>query len=163
VRAGIGFDAHRFVPGRKLVLGGVEIPHPEGLKAHSDGDVLTHAIMDAILGALGQGDIGRHFPDTDPAYEGASSIGLLERVLALVQEQGFEVAWVDTTVICERPRLASHVPAMRRALASVGLDAVNIKASTTEGMGFTGRGEGIAAQAVCLLRPTAGEGRMGHA
>ncbi len=151
---GSGYDAHRFADGRLLVLCGVEIDHPRGLAGHSDADVGVHAIMDALLGAAGLGDIGDLFPDTEPAYAGISSIALLRRVGARVREAGWQVANVDVTLVCERPRLASYRPAMRQVLAgALGLagDAVSVKATTTEGMGFEGRGEGIAALAVCLL------------
>jgi 2-C-methyl-D-erythritol 2,4-cyclodiphosphate synthase len=151
---GSGYDAHRFADGRLLVLCGVEIDHPRGLAGHSDADVGVHALMDALLGAAGLGDIGDLFPDTEPAYAGISSIALLRRVGARVREAGWQVANVDVTLVCERPRLASYRPAMRQVLAgALGLagDAVSVKATTTEGMGFEGRGEGIAALAVCLL------------
>jgi 2-C-methyl-D-erythritol 2,4-cyclodiphosphate synthase len=155
MRVGCGFDAHRFADGRPLVLGGVRLPHDRGLLAHSDGDVLIHALCDALLGAAALGDIGRFFPDSDPAYAGVDSRVLLRRVAALVRDKGYEVANVDATVIAERPRLAPHVSAMVANLAAdvgAGIDQVNVKATTTEGMGFTGRGEGIAAYAVVLLR-----------
>ncbi len=151
MRAGFGYDSHRLVEGRRLVLGGVEIPFERGLMGHSDADVLVHAVMDSIIGALGLGDIGTHFPDDDPAWKDASSIGLLRRTLDMAKENGYAVSWVDCTVVCERPRLAPHIGAMKEALASAGLEQVNIKAKTNEGMGFTGRGEGIAAYAVCVL------------
>jgi 2-C-methyl-D-erythritol 2,4-cyclodiphosphate synthase len=152
---GIGWDSHRLVPGRPLILGGVEIPHPEGLAGHSDADVLTHAVIDALLGAAGLGDIGRHFPDTDPRYEGADSLGLLRTALAAVGDAGWAVVHVDATVVMERPKLAPHRDAIRDALAGVlALEPrhVNVKASTGEGMGFVGRGEGVAALAVATLR-----------
>jgi 2-C-methyl-D-erythritol 2,4-cyclodiphosphate synthase len=152
---GIGWDSHRLVPGRPLILGGVTIPHPEGLAGHSDADVLTHAVIDALLGAAGLGDIGHHFPDTDPRYAGADSLGLLRTALAAVVDEGWAVAHVDATVVMERPKLAPHRDAIRDALAGVlGLEArrVNVKASTGEGMGFVGRGEGVAALAVATLR-----------
>jgi 2-C-methyl-D-erythritol 2,4-cyclodiphosphate synthase len=153
---GIGWDSHRLVPGRPLILGGVTIPHPEGLAGHSDADVLTHAVIDALLGAAGLGDIGRHFPDTDPRYAGADSLGLLRTALGAVTQEGWAVAHVDATVVMERPRLAPHRDAIRDTLAEVlGLEPrrVNVKASTGEGMGFVGRGEGAAALAVATLRP----------
>jgi 2-C-methyl-D-erythritol 2,4-cyclodiphosphate synthase len=153
-RAGIGYDAHRFGVGRKLVLGGVEIPDEPGLEGHSDADVLTHAITDALLGAAGLGDIGGHFPNDDPRYRDADSIGFLTRAAALAREQGWQVVNVDATVICERPRLASHVSRMGERLGEgLGIPAerVNVKATTNEGMGFIGRGEGIAALAVALM------------
>jgi 2-C-methyl-D-erythritol 2,4-cyclodiphosphate synthase len=151
---GIGYDAHRFAPGRPLVLGGVEIAHDVGLEGHSDADVLTHAIIDALLGAAGLGDIGGHFPDTDRRYRGADSIELLRRVIELLSERGLRVGHVDATVVLERPRLAPHRDAIRARLAgALGLasDAVNVKATTGEGMGFIGRGEGAAALAVATL------------
>ena len=154
MRIGHGFDAHRFGAARPLVIGGVTVPHPQGLLAHSDGDVLVHALCDALLGAAGLGDIGRHFPDSSAEYAGVDSRVLLRRVVALLGEQGLEVGNADLTVVAQAPKLAPHVPAIRATLASdLGVDPsrVNVKATTTEGMGFTGRGEGIAAQAVCLL------------
>jgi len=153
--AGIGWDSHRLVAGRPLILGGIEIPHPEGLAGHSDADVLTHAVIDALLGAAGLGDIGRHFPDTDPRYAGADSLGLLRTALAAVGQEGWAVVHVDATVVMERPKLAPHRDAIRDSLAGVlGLAPrrVNVKASTGEGMGFVGRGEGVAALAVATLR-----------
>lgn len=154
MRIGHGFDVHRLVPGRKLVIGGVEIAHDKGLLGHSDADVLLHAICDALLGAAALGDIGRHFPDSDPKYKGIDSRELLRHVAALVGERGFRVANIDGTIIAEAPRMAPHVAKMVANIASdLGIDAsrVNVKATTTEGLGFTGRGEGIAANAVCLL------------
>ncbi len=151
---GQGFDAHRFAAGRPLVLGGVSIPHDQGMEAHSDGDVVIHALCDALLGAAGLGDIGRHFPDTNPAYAGIDSRILLRRVMEDLKERGLRVNNADLTVIAQRPRLAPYIPAMRETLASdLGCDSqrVNVKATTTEQMGFTGRGEGIAALAVVLL------------
>lgn len=157
MRAGIGYDIHRFEAGRRLILGGIEIPGETGLGGHSDADVLLHAIIDALLGAAGLGDIGHHFPPDHPAWEGASSVDLLGRALALVREAGFEVQSVDSTVIAERPRLAQHLPAMRARIAeALGEDmrAVNVKATTNEGLGAVGRGEGIAAMAVAVVRET---------
>lgn len=154
MRVGHGFDAHRFTHGRPLILGGVNIPHDQGLAAHSDGDVLVHALCDALLGAAALGDIGRHFPDSDAAFEGADSRGLLRRVVALLAERGLRVGNVDVTVVAQAPRLGAHIETMRAHLAAdleVGVEDVNIKATTTEGMGYTGRGEGIAAHAVALL------------
>lgn len=153
-RVGIGFDVHRFASGRRLILGGVEIPAPRGLTGHSDADVVLHAVMDALLGAAGLGDIGAHFPPADPAYAGASSLELLRRVRDLLASRGWKAAHVDVMVMAEGPRLAPHVPAMRSAIAAVlGLaeDGVNVKATTLEGMGALGRGEGIAAQAIASL------------
>lgn len=151
---GQGFDAHRFAPNRRLVLGGVEIPHDQGLLAHSDGDVVIHALCDALLGAAGLGDIGRHFPDTDAAYADIDSRILLRRVIAGLAERGLAVHNADLTIIAQRPRLAAQIPEMRARLATdLGCDParVNVKATTTEQLGFTGRGEGIAATAVVLL------------
>ncbi|GAB4390562.1 MAG: hypothetical protein Kow0025_23440 [Thermodesulfovibrionales bacterium] len=152
LRIGFGYDSHRLVENRALVLGGVSIPHGLGLLGHSDGDVLVHAIIDAVLGGLGLGDIGRHFPDTDPRWKDASSMDLLKSVLGLCASRGYEVSWVDSTVIAEGPRLAPHMEAMRESLALAGLPLVSIKAKTNEGMGAIGRGEGMAAYAVCVLR-----------
>lgn len=155
MRIGHGYDVHRLVPGRRLILGGVEIPWERGLLGHSDADVLTHALMDALLGAAALGDIGKLFPDSDPAYAGADSVELLRRVAALLREAGFAVENVDCTVLAQAPKLAPHIPEMRRRLAgALGLDEgrVSVKATTEEGLGFTGSGAGIAAHAVCLLR-----------
>jgi 2-C-methyl-D-erythritol 2,4-cyclodiphosphate synthase len=154
MRIGHGYDAHRFAAGRPLVLGGVTIPHDHGLAAHSDGDVLIHALCDALLGAAALGDIGRHFPDTSSDYANIDSRILLCKVMALLHDRGWRVGNVDVTVIAQKPKLASFVPAMRTKLAAdlqVDGAQVNIKATTTEGMGFAGRGEGIAAHAVALL------------
>lgn len=154
MRIGHGFDAHRFAQRRKLILGGVAIPFELGLAGHSDADVLVHALMDALLGALGAGDIGRHFPDTDEQYRGADSLKLLEQVMGLVQAKGMKLGNADITVICQRPKLAPYLAEMQKNLAAVcGVtsEQVNIKATTTEKMGYTGRGEGIAAHAVVLL------------
>jgi len=153
-RTGIGYDSHRFVEGRPLVLGGQTIPHTHGLAGHSDADAVAHALTDAILGAAAAGDIGSHFPDTDPRWKDADSLALLRSACAVVAARGFRVAQVDVTVILERPRLGPHVPAMRSALAAaLGLsaDEVSVKAKTNEGMGFIGRGEGIATIAVATL------------
>jgi 2-C-methyl-D-erythritol 2,4-cyclodiphosphate synthase len=151
VRTGIGIDSHRFAPGRRFVLGGVDIPHDRGLAGHSDADVLTHAIIDAILGAAGREDIGHHFPDTDPRYEGADSMGLLAAALELVAAEGLRAVHVDATVMLERPKLAPHRDEIRDRLeAAVGC-SVNVKATTGEGMGFVGRSEGVAALAVATL------------
>lgn len=154
MRIGHGYDVHKLAEGRRLVLGGVDIPHEKGLLGHSDADVLTHAVMDALLGALALGDIGQHFPDTDPRYEGADSLVLLGHVTALLRELGFQVGNVDATVLAQAPKLAPHIPAMRENLArAMGADVsqVSVKATTEEGLGFTGRKEGIAAHAVALL------------
>lgn len=154
MRIGHGYDVHRLVEGRRLILGGVEIPYERGLLGHSDADVLTHAVMDALLGAAGLGDIGRWFPDSDPAYKGADSLVLLDRVAKAVKEKGFTVGNVDATVIAQRPKLANYIPTMRENLAGrmeIPPDRVNVKATTEEGLGFSGAGEGMAAHAVCLL------------
>lgn len=153
-RIGIGYDVHAFAPGRALVLGGVEIPHPLGLAGHSDADVLVHALMDAIVGALREGDIGRLFPDADPAFAGISSLSLLERVGELMTERGYLLVDADTVLVVELPRISPYRDEMRRRIAaSLGVDVerIGVKATTTEGLGFEGRGEGIAAQAVVLL------------
>ena len=157
MRIGHGYDVHRLVEGRRLILGGVEIPWEKGLLGHSDADVLTHALMDALLGAAALGDIGKLFPDKDPAYEGADSVELLRKVTALLREQGYRIANVDCTVIAQRPRLAPHIPEMRRRLAEameLETDLVSVKATTEEGLGFTGEGLGIAAHAVALIEKT---------
>ena len=154
MRIGQGFDAHALVSGRKLVIGGVQIPHDKGLAGHSDADVLIHAVCDALLGAAGLGDIGRHFPDSDARFKDIDSRRLLREVARLIKDRGFKVANVDATVIAQAPRLSPHVAAMCANLAAdlvVAVDAVNIKAKTTEKLGFVGRGEGIAAEAVALL------------
>jgi 2-C-methyl-D-erythritol 2,4-cyclodiphosphate synthase len=154
MRIGQGFDVHALVPGRKLIVGGVEIPFDRGLEGHSDADVLLHAITDALLGAAALGDIGRHFPDSDPAYRGADSRALLRAAMAKVAAAGYGVANVDATIIAEQPKMAPHIPAMIACIAAdLGLKPgqVNVKAKTTERLGFTGRGEGIAAEAVVLL------------
>lgn len=154
MRIGHGYDVHRLVEGRRLILGGVEIPFERGLLGHSDADVLTHAVMDALLGAAALGDIGKLFPDSDPAYEGADSLELLGRVARALGENGYKVGNVDATVLAQRPKLAPHIPQMRAKLAAhLGVDParVNVKATTEEGLGFTGTGEGIAAHSVCLL------------
>lgn len=154
MRIGIGYDSHRLVKGRRLVLGGVEIPFDKGLIGHSDADVLCHAIIDSIIGALGLGDIGKHFPDSDMRWKGASSIDLLTRTLALMREKDFQVVWVDSVIMAERPKLEPYMEIMKGNMAGAGipLDAMNIKATTSEGMGFVGKGDGMAAQAVCLLK-----------
>lgn len=154
MRIGQGYDVHRLVPDRALILGGVHVEHTLGLLGHSDADVLTHAVMDALLGAAGLGDIGQMFPDTDPAYAGADSLELLSQVADRLAQGGFAVENVDATVIAQRPKLAPHIPQMRENLArTLGLsaDRVNVKATTEERLGFTGREEGIAAQAVALV------------
>ncbi len=157
LRIGHGYDVHRLVVDRKLILGGVDIPYAKGLLGHSDADVLLHAIADAILGALALGDIGKHFPDTDPAYKGASSIKLLRHVVTLANDRGYRVGNLDATIVAQRPKLAPHIEAMRANLAAtldVEVDRVNVKATTTEELGFAGRGEGIAAYAVVIMART---------
>jgi len=156
-RIGFGYDAHRLVPGRPLILGGVEIPFDRGLLGHSDADVLLHAICDALLGAAALGDIGRHFPDTDLRWKGVSSLVILRTVRVLVGEAGFEVYNVDSTIVAQTPRLAIHIPLMADTIAQalgVGTKQVSVKAKTTEGMGFTGTGEGMAAYAVVTISDT---------
>jgi len=155
MRIGTGYDVHRLVEGRKLMMGGVDIPSARGLLGHSDADVLLHAICDALLGAAALGDIGRHFPDTEPRYKGISSLSLLAEVHRLLAEGGFRVNNIDATIVAERPKMAPHIPAMIANIASAvktDLSAVNVKATTTEGLGFAGRGEGIAALAVCTIQ-----------
>jgi len=154
MRIGHGYDVHRLVEDRLLILGGVTIPYEKGLLGHSDADVLTHAVMDALLGAAALGDIGKLFPDNDPAYAGADSIALLSRVVERVGEEGYSIGNIDATLLCQRPKLAPHIPQMRRILADacgISIDRVSVKATTEEGLGFTGSGEGIAAHCVCLL------------
>jgi 2-C-methyl-D-erythritol 2,4-cyclodiphosphate synthase len=154
IRIGHGFDVHAFARDRRLVIGGVDIPHDRGLLGHSDADVLIHAICDALLGAAGLGDIGRHFPDSDARYKGIDSRELLRHVAGLLEQHGWKVGNVDATIIAQAPRMAAHIPAMRANLAGdlgIADASVNVKATTTERLGFTGREEGIAAEAVCLL------------
>jgi len=154
MRIGHGYDVHQLVEGRKLILGGVDVPYRMGLLGHSDADVLLHALSDAILGAIGEGDIGRHFPDTDPAYKGADSIKLLQHVMGLADAKGYRIGNVDATIVAQRPKLAPFIGEMRGNIAralSTDVDRVNVKATTTEELGFAGRGEGIASYAVALL------------
>ncbi|MCH4890456.1 2-C-methyl-D-erythritol 2,4-cyclodiphosphate synthase [Acidaminobacter sp. JC074] len=154
MRIGIGYDVHKLVEDRKLILGGQEIPYELGLLGHSDADVLVHAIMDALLGAAGLGDIGKHFPDTDPAYKGISSMKLLEHVKTSLDDAGYELGNLDSVVICQRPKLKDYIPKMRQNIADVldvSVDQVSVKATTTEKLGFAGRGEGIACEAIALL------------
>jgi 2-C-methyl-D-erythritol 2,4-cyclodiphosphate synthase len=154
MRIGHGYDVHRLVEGRKLILGGVDIPYAKGLLGHSDADVLLHAISDAILGAIGEGDIGRHFPDTDPRYKGADSLKLLAHVMSLADAKGYKLGNLDATIVAQRPKLAPHIQRMRENIAGVlgaEIDRVNVKATTTEELGFAGRGEGMAAYAVALM------------
>lgn len=153
-RIGFGYDVHRLKQGRPLILGGVDIPHAEGLDGHSDADVLTHAVMDAVLGALAEGDIGRHFPDTDPAYKGASSLTLLKSVVTLLHHRHYELNNLDVTIVAQAPRLAPHIPTMQNHLAAcfqTSVDRINIKATTSEGLGFCGKREGMEAFAVVSL------------
>lgn len=149
LRVGIGYDSHRLVSGRKLIIGGVEIPYEKGLEGHSDADVLIHAIIDALLGSAGVGDIGKYFPDTDPQYKDISSLTLLKKTIEIIKNQGVQPLWIDCTIFAEKPKLSPYISAMKENLQRIGLN-VNIKAKTNEGMGFIGRGEGIAAQAICL-------------
>ena len=154
MRIGHGYDVHRLVEGRKLILGGVEVPYEKGLLGHSDADVLLHAVMDAVLGAAALGDIGQHFPDTDPAYKGADSLALTREVAKIIAAHGYKVGNIDATILCQRPKLAPHIPAMRKNIADafgLPLDAVSVKATTEEHLGFTGEGLGIAAHAVALI------------
>jgi 2-C-methyl-D-erythritol 2,4-cyclodiphosphate synthase len=154
IRVGHGFDVHAFASGRKLIIGGVDIPHERGLLGHSDADVLLHALCDALLGAAALGDIGKHFPDSDPRYKGIDSRELLRHVAGLLAEKGWKVGNVDATIIAQAPKMAPHIPAMRAHIAAdlgVAEAGVNVKATTTEKLGFTGRGEGIAAEAVALI------------
>ncbi len=166
MRIGQGYDVHRLVEGRDLILGGVTVPYEKGLLGHSDADVLVHAVMDALLGAAALGDIGQHFPDTDPEYEGISSIALLEKVGALLEEQGYVVENIDATVIAQRPKLAPYRPQMAENIAAalhLEVNQVSVKATTEEGLGFTGTGEGISSQAIALLshmRDFVNDGRM---
>jgi len=154
MRIGHGYDVHRLVEGRKLIMGGVDIPWTLGLLGHSDADVLLHAVADAILGAIGEGDIGRHFPDTDAAYKGADSLKLLSHVMRLAESRGYRLGNLDATIIAQQPKMAPHIPTMRDNIAAV-LNAtagqINVKATTEEGLGFSGRGEGISAHAVVLM------------
>ena len=154
MRIGMGYDVHKLVEGRKLILGGVEIPYEKGLLGHSDADVLLHAIMDALLGAAALGDIGKHFPDTDPAYKGISSIRLLEHVADLLEEHQFLIENIDATIIAQRPKMRPYIDTMRENIAKalkIESDQINVKATTEEGLGFTGSGEGISSQAICML------------
>lgn len=153
-RIGHGYDVHKLVEGRKLIMGGVEIPHEMGLLGHSDADVLLHAIMDAMLGALALGDIGKHFPDTDPAYKGADSMVLFERVCEIIKEQGYKISNIDSTICAQAPKLAPYIQSMREKIsqkAGLDLSQVSVKATTEEKLGFTGQKLGISATAVCLL------------
>lgn len=154
MRVGMGYDVHRLTEGRDLILGGVNIPYEKGLLGHSDADVLLHAIMDALLGAAALGDIGKHFPDTDPTYKGISSLKLLEHVGRLLEDQLYVIENIDATIIAQRPKMAPYIDAMRKNIAEtlhISVEQVNVKATTEEGLGFTGRGEGISSQAICAL------------
>jgi 2-C-methyl-D-erythritol 2,4-cyclodiphosphate synthase len=154
MRIGMGYDVHKLVEGRKLILGGVLIPYEKGLLGHSDADVLIHAIMDSLLGAAALGDIGKHFPDTDPKYSGISSILLLKEVASLINNNGYEIGNIDATIIAQKPKMAPHIEEMRKNIASaldIDISKISIKATTEEGLGFTGRGEGISSQSISLL------------
>ncbi len=158
MRVGLGYDVHKLAPDRKMIIGGVEIPYELGLLGHSDADVLTHAIMDALLGAAALGDIGKHFPDTDPKYKGADSIELLREVKKLLDEELYFIENIDATIIAQKPKMAPYIPQMRETIAgalSLPVSRVNIKATTEEGLGFTGSGEGISSQAICALETVA--------
>lgn len=160
MRIGQGYDVHRLIPGRRLVLGGVEIPYEKGLLGHSDADVLTHAVMDALLGAAALGDIGALFPDRDPAFRDADSLKLLKTVCALLRAKGYRILNIDSTVVAQEPRLSPYIPRMRENIGDacgIGTALVSVKATTEEGLGFTGPGEGIAAQAVCLIEGASGQ------
>lgn len=157
-RIGQGFDVHQFADNRPLIIGGIEIPHEKGLIGHSDADVLLHTVADACLGAIGEGDIGRHFPDTDPAFKDADSAKLLEHVWAIVKEKGYELVNIDCTIMAQRPKMAPHIPSIRERIAQLleaDVTQVNVKATTTEKLGFVGREEGIATQCVLLLQKKA--------
>jgi len=154
MRIGLGYDVHKLVENRKLIIGGIEIPYEKGLLGHSDADVLIHAIMDSLLGASSLGDIGKHFPDTDPKYKGISSIVLLECVGKLLKDNNFEINNIDSTIIAQKPKMAPHIPTMVKNIANalnIEENKINVKATTEEGLGFTGSGEGISAQSICLL------------
>ncbi|MDU4787926.1 MAG: 2-C-methyl-D-erythritol 2,4-cyclodiphosphate synthase [Clostridium sp.] len=154
MRIGLGYDVHKLVADRKLILGGVEIPYEYGLLGHSDADVLLHAIMDSLLGASALGDIGKHFPDTDPKYKGISSIALLKEVGKLLYENGYKISNIDSTIIAQKPKMAPHIQLMRKNIANalnIDVDQINVKATTEEGLGFTGEGLGISSQSICLL------------
>lgn len=154
MRIGLGYDVHKLVEGRKLIIGGVDIPHEKGLLGHSDADVLVHAVMDSILGSLALGDIGKHFPDTDERYKGADSIRLLEFVYNLIKEQGYIIGNIDSTIIAQSPKMAPYIMNMRENIAkalNTDIENINVKATTEEGLGFTGNKEGIASQSICML------------
>lgn len=163
MRVGMGYDVHRLTADRKLILGGVEIPYSKGLLGHSDADVLVHAVMDALLGAAALGDIGKHFPDTEPEYEGISSIRLLEHVGKLLDEKGYVIENIDATIIAQRPKMSPYIDQMKRNIAealNIETDQVNVKATTEEGLGFTGSGEGISSQAICAVEKYTNYGSM---
>ena len=154
MRVGMGYDVHRLAEDRKLIIGGVEIPHEKGLLGHSDADVLTHAVMDSILGAMAMGDIGKHFPDTDSKFKGADSLKLMEHVYEIMKEEGYVLGNIDCTIIAQAPKMAPHIPQMRENFARImhtDIKNINVKATTEEKLGFTGSGEGISAQSICLL------------
>ncbi len=154
MRIGMGYDVHKLAEDRDLILGGVKIPYEKGLLGHSDADVLLHAIMDALLGAAALGDIGKHFPDTDPVYKGISSVALLEKVGELLEDKGFLIENIDATIIAQAPKMRPHIDIMRENIANalkIAVEQINVKATTEEGLGFTGRGEGISSQAICML------------
>ena len=154
MRVGMGYDVHKLTEGRKLIIGGAEIPYEKGLLGHSDADVLIHAVMDALLGAAALGDIGCHFPDSDPAYKGISSLLLLKKVGELLRKQGYAIGNIDAVVIAQKPKMAPYIPLMRQNMAEalgITVECISVKATTEEGLGFTGRGEGIASQAICLI------------
>ena len=154
MRIGMGYDVHRLVEDRKLIIGGIEIPHEKGLLGHSDADVLTHAVMDSILGAMAMGDIGKHFPDTDSKFKGADSLKLMEHVYEIMKEEGYVLGNIDCTIIAQAPKMAPHIPQMRENFARImhtDIKNINVKATTEEKLGFTGSGEGISAQSICLL------------
>ncbi|PKM58100.1 MAG: 2-C-methyl-D-erythritol 2,4-cyclodiphosphate synthase [Firmicutes bacterium HGW-Firmicutes-3] len=158
MRIGMGYDVHKLVLGRELIIGGVNIPHTHGLLGHSDADVLTHAIMDSLLGAMALGDIGKHFPDTDKNYKGADSIKLLEAVRGIMTSHGYEVVNLDATIVAQAPKMAPYIEAMREIIGktlNTNIDSINIKATTEEGLGFTGEEKGISAQSICLLMKNA--------
>jgi len=154
MRIGIGYDSHRLEKGKKLILGGVEIPYEKGLKGHSDADVLCHSIMDALLGASGMGDIGRMFPDTDPAWKDAKSLKMLQQVTDLIKKSGYAISWIDSIIITEEPKLSVYIDKMKKNLSTSGIPytSISIKAKTNEGMGFIGKGEGMAAISTCLIQ-----------
>lgn len=155
MRIGMGYDVHRLVENKDLIIGGVKIPFEKGLSGHSDADVLVHAVMDSLLGAAALGDIGKHFPDTDPQYKGISSISLLKHVGKLIKERNYEIVNIDATIIAQSPKMAPHILSMRENIAktlNIHVDQINVKATTEEGLGFTGKGEGISSQSICLLK-----------